>query len=280
MTEARDRRFAPPSAAGEEEPASGPHFLLMSPRTPANAGLAARALKNFGFRSLSLVALPNNGKDYFGDHARGAAWRAFDVLLAARTPASLPDARAGLSTLVAVDPEPPNGIPLLTLESAAALALEDPDRTGFLFGRESSGLTRDELDWASHALVLPSSPEYPDLNVAQAVLLVAAEIARARRRREGAVGRSPDPGAPASYAEIRRFARRAQAWLLAIGFLHPSRPGLRRGRALLRMLLRSRPRRHEIALLLGVVADAIKARARGAVRPPEAREPSRSDRRT
>lgn len=279
MSEERDRRFARPPAAGRQTgPGPGPHFLMMSPRTPANAGLAARALKNFGFRSLALVALPDNGKDYFGDHARGAAWRAFDVLLDARTPATLAEAHADLATLIAVDPEPAPEIPRLTLESAAALALDDPDRSGFLFGRESSGLTRDELDWATHALVLPSSPEYPDLNVAQAVLLVAAEIDRERRRRAaGGEIVVPDPGDAASGGEIRRLAVRAQAWLLAIGFLHPSRPGLRRGRALLRMLLRCRPRRHEIALLLGVVADAAKGRS---VSSRRGRAPKRSDPRT
>lgn len=230
----------------------------MSPRTPANCGLAARALKNFGFRSLTLVALPENGKDYFGDHARGAAWGAWDVLAGAATPATLRAARANLRALIAVDPDPPDEIPRLTLEGAASLALADPEGTGFLFGRESSGLTRDELLWATHALVLPTAPDYVDLNLAQAVLLVAAEVRRERLR----AGERTVPGVPtegASYEAIERLARRAAAWLRAIGYVHPGRPGWRRARGLLRLLLRARPRPHEIALLLGVVQDAERA---------------------
>ena len=238
----------------------------MSPRTPANCGLAARAIKNFGFRSLALVALPDNGKEYFGDHARGAAWRAWDVLSEADRPPTLSAASGGLRVLVAVDPDPPPEIPRVSLESAADLALADPDGTGFLFGRESSGLTRDELMWASHALVLPTVPEYVDLNVAQAVLLVAAEIHRTGLRR----GSPPeaDPAPPrAPHAAIERLVRRAAAWLLAIGYAHPTRPGWRRARGLLRLLLRAEPRPHEIALLLGVVADAQKSRRGGTGRP-------------
>jgi TrmH family RNA methyltransferase len=262
--EPRDRRFAAaPDAA--PVPRSGPHFLLMSPRTPANCGLAARALKNFGFRSLSLVALPENGKDYFGDHARGAAWSAWDVLAAAETPGTLREARAKLRVLVAVDPDPPAEIPRLDLEEAAALALEDPDGTGFLFGRESSGLTRDELLWATHALVLPTAPDYVDLNVAQAVLLVAAEIRRARLRRGEPIAAAPSAPA-ATQEEIERLARRAAAWLRAIGYVQAGRPGWRRARGLLRMLLRARPRPHEIALLLGVVQDAERSSTRSAPR--------------
>jgi len=265
----RDRRFASspeePGAAGIRP---GPRFLLMSPRTPANGGLAARAIKNFGFRSLALVALPQNGKDYFGDHARGAAWSAWDVLAAAETPPTLSAARARLRVLVAVDPDPPAEIPRLTLESAAALALEDPDGTGFLFGRESSGLTREELLWATHALVLPTAPDYVDLNVAQAVLLVAAEIHRERLRRGGSAPPAPPPPR-AGYESVERLARRAAAWLRAIGYAHPSPPGWRRARGLLRMLLRAEPRPHEIALLLGVVADAERSRSAPAAPPAD-----------
>jgi len=247
----------------------------MSPRTPANCGLAARALKNFGFRSLSLVALPrDNGRDYFGEHARGAAWKAFDVLRCARTPDTLPAALAGLAVLVAVDPDPPSGIPRISLEEAAALALADPDRTGFLFGRENSGLSNEELLWATHGLVLPSAPDYPELNLAQSVLLVAAEIHRERIRRGEAKPPAEGPETePAGYEEIERLARRAAAWFRETGFARDIENGQRRSfrgagwrpaRGLLRMLLRARPRKHEIALLLGVIHQArLAARRKG-----------------
>jgi tRNA/rRNA methyltransferase len=257
----RDRRFSRvPEAAPSPVCEPGPHFLLLSPRNPANCGLAARAIKNFGFRSLWLVALPTeNGKDYFGDHARGTAWRAWDVLLGARVPGTLGEARSGLRRLVAVDPEPPEGLPVVRLEDAAALACDDPEGTGFLFGRESSGLASEEIYWATHALPLPAAPEYRDLNVAQAVLLVAAEIRRERLRRGGESPPVPqDLEEVATLGEIQRLVLRASSWLLEIGFAQPTfwRPA----RGLLRLLLRARPRRHEISLLLGVVDRARKRR--------------------
>jgi tRNA (cytidine32/uridine32-2'-O)-methyltransferase len=152
------------------------------------------------------------------------------------------------------------------VEEAATLVLADPDRTGLLFGRESSGLTNEELDWATHALVLPSAPDYPELNLAQSVLLVAAEIHRERiRRGASAAPTAPPEAAAASYEEIERLARRASVWFREIGFSQDLESddgrrfrgaGWRPARGLLRMLLRARPRKHEIALLLGVLRQA------------------------
>lgn len=259
--EPRDRRFPPPPepvpAAG---PPAGPHFLLMAPRSPANCGAAARALKNFGFRSLALVALPDHpDKDYLGEHARATAWRAFDVLQHAARPATLQAARAPLRTLIAIDPAPPEGVERIGLERMAELALADPDGTGLLFGRENDGLTAEELRWCRHGVALPSTPDYPDLNLAQSVLLVAAEIHRLKLRRAGIPEAPVVPVEAASLRDLHRLVAQAAPWLGEIDFVAGGR--WRPARGLLALLLRARPRPHEIRLLLGVIHQArLKAR--------------------
>ena len=269
---AGDRRFPPSPDPATLDPAAyrqGPHFLLMAPRTPVNCGAAARALKNFGFRSLALIALPEfDNRDYLDDGARATAWRALDVLQMARRPASLAEARSGLRTLIAVDPAPPEGVPQLTLDEAAAFALNDPGGTGLLFGRENSGLTSDELTFCTHSLVIPSDPGYSDLNLAQAVLLVAWEI----HRRKTAVAPAPTSPSlpddealrPARLGEITFTTRRIAAWLRDIDFVPAD--NWRSARALLRLLIRSRPRVWELSLLLGVVHQA---RWRAGARPKQ-----------
>ena len=267
---AGDRRFPPSADPATLNPADyrqGPHFLLMSPRTPVNCGAAARALKNFGFRSLALIALPEfDNRDYLDDGARAAAWRALDVLQMARRPASLAEARCDLRTLIAVDPAPPEGVPQISLDEAAAFALNDPQGTGLLFGRESSGLTSDELTFCTHSLVIPSDPGYSDLNLAQCVLLVAWEI----HRRKGApapvvipaTGPADENQRPARLGEITFATRRIAAWLRDIDFVPAD--NWRSARGLLRLLIRARPQLWELSLLLGVVHQA---RWRAGARP-------------
>jgi tRNA/rRNA methyltransferase len=228
----------------------------MSPRNPANCGAAARAIKNFGFRSLSLVALPDHpDKDYLGDHARTTAWRAFDVLENARRPATLELARKELRTLIAVDPAPPAGTPVLSLEQAAALTLEDPDGTGLLFGRENDGLHTDELAWCTHAVIIPTAPDYGDLNLAQSVLLVAWTIFQAQGKIATPPGRSKGKQSrPATLGEIGAFSKRAAVWLKEIDYFNGEFNAPARN--LLRLLLRARPRPKELTALLGIVSQA------------------------
>lgn len=269
---AGDRRFPPSADPATLDPADyriGPHFLLMAPRTPVNCGAAARALKNFGFRSLSLIALPEfYNRDYLDDGARAAAWRALDVLQMAQRPASLADARQGLRTLIAVDPAPPEGVPQITLDEAAAFALSDPGGTGLLFGRESSGLTSDELTFCTHSLVIPSDPGYSDLNLAQSVLLVAWEIHRRKTATPMAITAATEPAdenqRPARLGEITFVTRRIAAWLSDIDFVPAD--NWRSARGLLRLLIRARPQVWELSLLLGVVHQA---RWRAGARPKQ-----------
>ena len=258
----RDRRFAPASIPNPESripnpdsPPQGPHFLLMSPRNPANCGAAARAIKNFGYRSLSLIALPEFAdRDYLGEHARATAWRAFDVLEQARRPATLAIARKDLRTLIAVDPAPPAGTPMLTLAQAAALTLEDPDGTGLLFGRENDGLHTDELAWCTHAVVIPTAPDYGDLNLAQSVLLVAWTIFQAQGNLKPPRKGKNRLGRPANLGQVADFSRRAALWLKEIDyFKEDHKPA---ARTLLRLLLRARPRPGELTALLGIIHRA------------------------
>ncbi len=240
----------------------------MSPRNPANCGAAARAIKNFGFRSLSLVALPDFAdRDYLGDHARATAWRAFDVLEQARRPASLEEARRELRTLIAVDPAPPAGTPVLTLEQAALLALEDPDGTGLLFGRENDGLHTDELAWCTHAVVIPTAPDYGDLNLAQSVLLIAWTIFQIQGKAGAPARKSKGKqGRAATLGEVAAFSRRAALWLKEIDYFKGDFDAPARN--LLRLLLRARPRPKELTALLGIVSQARWKAVEGRIEPP------------
>ena len=49
-------------------------------------------------------------------------------------------------------------------------------KTSIIFGREDRGLTNDELQKANKHILIPSSEEYPVLNIAMSVQVIAYEI--------------------------------------------------------------------------------------------------------
>ncbi|MCF6336165.1 MAG: RNA methyltransferase, partial [Spirochaetales bacterium] len=51
-----------------------------------------------------------------------------------------------------------------------------------VFGRESDGLTAEELSICNIAVKIPSSPAFPSLNLAQAVQVIAYSLFRAENR--------------------------------------------------------------------------------------------------
>ena len=57
-----------------------------------------------------------------------------------------------------------------------ALARDERGPVAILFGREDTGLTNEQLDRCDRIWTVPTDPERPSLNLAQAVLLVAYEL--------------------------------------------------------------------------------------------------------
>jgi len=53
-------------------------------------------------------------------------------------------------------------------------------RAALVFGPEPTGLTNAHLGLCQEILTIPTSPDYPSMNLAQAVMLVAWEIRRAQ----------------------------------------------------------------------------------------------------
>ena len=49
-------------------------------------------------------------------------------------------------------------------------------KVALVFGREPSGLTNDEIALCTNLIQIPSSPDYPSLNLAQAVMICCYEI--------------------------------------------------------------------------------------------------------
>jgi len=268
----------------------GPRIVLVRTKDAANVGAAARAMKNFGLDELVLVA-PRCRIDH---RAEALASHAEDVLHAARVVDTLEEAIAGTTLVMGTSARERAAANYPVLEPRAAAA-RLTDGTAVLFGPEDHGLANEELTRCQAHVVIPTTG-YASLNLAQAVLVVAYEVALARRDNattsdavdaavdaagrlaDGAAGIAADGterkpvaaplpavhGDVATRDQMERFYRQLEAAMLHIGYTDPPRAPsvMRMYRA---VFDRANMTAHELAALRGWVSQATWA----ADQPPE-----------
>ncbi|HEV8657469.1 MAG TPA: RNA methyltransferase [Thermoanaerobaculia bacterium] len=187
-------------------------IVLVEPREAGNVGAVARVMKNFGFDDLRIV----------GDHPPllpVAGWWASgadDLLERIRFAATLQEALADAHLTIATTSMRGRTTPadFTPLELAAQAASEQT--IALVFGREDSGLTREELALCQRTAVIPTSERFPTMNLAQAVGVFCFALSSIPR---GAAMRDL-----ATAALIERLHERLESLLLEVGFLHANNP--------------------------------------------------------
>ncbi|MGO9455074.1 MAG: RNA methyltransferase [Candidatus Binataceae bacterium] len=194
-------------------------FVLSHPMQSGNIGSAARALKNMGFANLRIVAPAASTRDRA---ATAMAVHADDVLAAATVYDDLASALADCAITVGTTCRPgPYRSGAISMREAGRdlVALAATNRIAIVFGSEDHGLTNDELKLCYRLVTIPTAPEYPSLNLAQAVMVVAYELNLAAN--SGGIGAALDLAAAGDVEAM--FARMAEV-LVAIGFLPEDNP--------------------------------------------------------
>jgi tRNA/rRNA methyltransferase len=207
-------------------------------------------MKNMGFSSLRLVS-PEGESEHRSDPARRMASGAEDILDQARVFPSLSGALADIQVAAGCTARKGKGRhPVLHPQELREYAEEvGPEaRLGVVFGREDRGLTNAELDLCHLVVTIPTAPEHPSLNLAQAVLLVCYELVG---RRATHAPQSPGRGSLATSEEIEELFQHGREVLLRIRFLDPQNPD-RILRVLRRILGRAGPDSREVKILRGI----------------------------
>jgi tRNA/rRNA methyltransferase len=140
-------------------------IILVEPQGPLNLGSVARVMKNFNLTDLRLVAPLCSPLDLEAQHM---AVHAKDVLAGATEYASLGEALIGCDRVVGTTGRIHPLIPTLT-PTATFAWLTQSQQSALVFGPEDRGLSNEELALCQHWLTLPTNPQYPSLNLAQAV---------------------------------------------------------------------------------------------------------------
>jgi TrmH family RNA methyltransferase len=152
-------------------------FILVRPVYLGNIGASARVLKNFGIRNLRFVQPPRGYKD---SEARKMSVGAFDVLKASQVFDSLEEALKDVNIAVgttsgqqrALEPRSITEISPVLIEAAGS------NKVAIVFGDERNGLSKGELERCHHIVTIPTDPDFPALNVSQAIGVCAYELVR------------------------------------------------------------------------------------------------------
>lgn len=178
--------------------------VLVEPRYGGNVGSVARVAKNFGLRDVALVDPP-----VLGGEARQFAAGAADVLANARVLNDLSllddhDLVVGTSGVRAEGDKNHNRVPLHTPAELAGKLEGTSGDVALVFGREDTGLRNEELDRCDLFVSIPTSEEYPVMNLSHAVAVVLYEI---RDLEPGSVERAPRQVLDRVYSEAEDLVR-------------------------------------------------------------------------
>lgn len=223
-------------------------IVLVNTSHPGNIGATARAMKNMGLEELYLV----DPKVFPSAEATARASGADDLLAKAVCVDRLDTAIGDVSLVIGASARSRTlPLPMLNPRACAELVQQQAEstRTAILFGRERTGLTNDELDRCHYLVQIPTNPDYPSLNVAAAVQVIAYELRMAAGL---AVNQSPGRHRLATAEEMELFYRHLEDTLIAVDFLDPDNPR-QLMRRLRRLFSRVQPDENEINILRGIL---------------------------
>jgi tRNA/rRNA methyltransferase len=156
-------------------------IVLVSPLYEGNVGFAARVMKNFGFAHLVLV-----DPCEIGVEAIARAAHAQDVLDGAEV-CTIEDVFARSNIVVATTGAVaksvchPMRMPFFTPKELREHIKILDGRISVLFGRENWGLSNDEVKKSDIICTIPTSEDYPILNLSHAVGVICYELANLPR---------------------------------------------------------------------------------------------------
>lgn len=163
-------------------------IILVRPRDPKNIGAVARAMKNFGYTELAVVApfVPTWNEAVSAVHAE-------DVLTNARAYATLAEAIADCTLVISTaDHTRVRGKQaLFTPHDLHRELARTSHRPALVFGSEKHGLSKDDLAHCHRTMSIPTAPDCPSMNLGQAVAICCYELTRAETPRRASSSHQP-----------------------------------------------------------------------------------------
>jgi len=204
-----------------------PRIVLVETAGARNLGAVARVMKNFGLAELWLV---NPQCDHLSEEAMHMAVHAPEILENARIVDSLPAALVGCQRAIATAGRIDNGELSVTDPQTGLTWLSQVTRSAIVFGAEDRGLSNAEIQYCQQVIRIPVNPDYPSLNLAQAVGICCYQWqllqvnSPCHENLTSQIAQDLLKSAPIDLAtreELEAYYQQLEAVLLKIGYVYP-----------------------------------------------------------
>ena len=150
-------------------------FILVNPQLGENIGACARALKNFGFSDLNIVA-PRD--PWPNTKARMTSVGAYNIIQKAKIYKNVSDAVKNFDLVFASTARKRdiNKKHVSIFNFVKILAKHKKSNIGIMFGPEASGLSNHDLSLSNYIIQIPTSKKLTSLNLSHAVIVICYEI--------------------------------------------------------------------------------------------------------
>lgn len=152
-------------------------IVLVETQDGANIGSVCRAMKTMGLHNLVITGT----KKYKDDRVKTLAIHAYDIYEASTRYGTLQEAIQNSILIIGATRRRGKFRKYFSLtpeQMAKKIDLFGEGQISIVFGREADGLTDEELNLCDTAVQIPSSPEFPSLNLAQAVQVITYSLYR------------------------------------------------------------------------------------------------------
>jgi tRNA/rRNA methyltransferase len=236
---------------------SSVRVVLVEPIYPVNLGQVARVMKNFGFQNLVLVnpsVKALREAVTYSAHAREVLDRAEIKHSLAE---ALSDAKLVIGSTSKAGASGKNVLRSSVTPAEFAETLHNSSQhsvCALVFGRESTGLTNEELDCCDMLVTIPASQEYRVLNLSHSVCILLYELYQKN-------GESPRIGLPplAGRKEKDRILMYFEEIMKRINYRSHKRPiAVRVARNLLGKSAVSRREAHTLVGVLRRINDELR----------------------
>ena len=200
-------------------------IVLVGTTHPGNIGASARAMKVMGLTDLWLVSPAKQPNAESFALAAGAD----DVLEGATEVDSLAEALSGCSKVFGTTARARSlAWPILSPRAAArsVLSSNTDERIAFVFGREHSGLSNDEVSLCQQLIRIPTAVNFSSLNLAQAVQVCAYEIQVAALGQSLPEHEAVQDDPLATHEATERLFNHWISVMTDVGYLFPDNPRL------------------------------------------------------
>ena len=229
-------------------------IVLIHTTHPGNIGAVARAMKTMCHSKLYLV----KPRTFPSAEATARATGADDILVNAVICDTLDAAIEGCHLVVGTSArERYISCPVYSPRECVSRVIEtiETGQVALLFGRESAGLSNDEIETCNMLLKIPANNQYSSLNVAAAVQLICYEIMMSGNVNHIIDDTGADKVPLATSEEMRLFYQHLEQCLIDLDYYDPEKPR-RLMRRMKRLFNRALLDQNELNILRGIFSAA------------------------